>query len=135
MLKAFRGFLLSFNYFMLLKMIVICEQFITVCIFTGLLSSMTSFMPSISSRTLTMLFSIMTFLIVAYSNEVPVYLQHHIFVKSLLRWIQQGPPLLPSEVYMHIILGQCICVASSEFAWTSLTVPISSPLSITYQQL
>ena len=44
---------------------------------------------------------------VTYSSEIPVVLQHDIFVKSLLRWVKQGP-LLPSEVDMNIIKGQCI---------------------------
>ena len=42
-----------------------------------------------------------------YSNEVPVGLQHHIFVETLLWRIQQSPFFL-SEVHMHIIIGQCI---------------------------
>ena len=39
-----------------------------------------------------------------YSIEVPVGLQHHIFVEILLRRIQQSPLFL-SEVHMHVIIG------------------------------
>ena len=42
-----------------------------------------------------------------YSIEVPVGLQHHIFVETLLWRIQQSPFFL-SEVHIHIIIGQCI---------------------------
>ena len=42
-----------------------------------------------------------------YNSEVPVGLQHHIFVETLLGRIQQIP-LFPSEVHMHIIISHCI---------------------------
>lgn len=44
---------------------------------------------------------------IAYSSEVHIGLQHHIFIKILLRKIQQSP-IFPSEVNMHIIIGHCI---------------------------
>ena len=49
----------------------------------------------------------MVFPSVAYNSEVPVGLQHHIFVETLLGRIQQIP-LFPSEVHMHIIISHCI---------------------------
>ena len=42
-----------------------------------------------------------------YNSEVPVGLQHHIFVETLLGRIQQIP-LFPSEVHVHIIISHCI---------------------------
>ena len=42
-----------------------------------------------------------------YNREVPVGLQHHIFVETLLGRIQQIP-LFPSEVHMHIVKSHCI---------------------------
>ena len=42
-----------------------------------------------------------------YSIEVPVGLQHDIFVELLLRRIQQSPLLL-SEVHMHVLISHCI---------------------------
>ena len=42
-----------------------------------------------------------------YGSEVPVGLQHYIFVEILLERIQQNP-LFPSKVNMHIIIGHCI---------------------------
>ena len=52
-------------------------------------------------------FNMMVFPSVAYNSEVPVGLQHHIFVETLLGRIQQIP-LFPSEVHMHIIISHCI---------------------------
>ena len=42
-----------------------------------------------------------------YSIEVPVGLQHDMFVELLLRRIQQSPLLL-SEVHMHVLISHCI---------------------------
>ena len=42
-----------------------------------------------------------------YSTEVPVGLQHDIFVELLLGRIQQSPLLL-SEVHMHVLISHCI---------------------------
>jgi hypothetical protein len=45
--------------------------------------------------------------IITYTSKVPVGFQHHIFVETLLRRIQQNP-LFPREVHMHILIGHCI---------------------------
>jgi len=42
-----------------------------------------------------------------YSTEVPIGLQHDIFVELLLEGIQQSPLLL-SEVHMHILISHCL---------------------------
>lgn len=54
----------------------------------------------------------MVFPNVAYSSEIPVGLQHHIFVETLLGRIQQNPFFL-SEVHMHIVIAHCIHVVAS----------------------
>ena len=120
-LNNFIGFLSSMNSFMPLRIMVICKGFTTFITFIRLLSSGTSFMPSTSSRALTMFFSRMGFPIVAYGTEVPVGLQHHIFVETLLGRIQQNPFFL-SEVHMHIIIAHCIHALSPTVADTSDSV-------------
>ena len=105
MLDISIGFLSSMNSFMSLVMTLKYIGFLpTLNKLRGLLFSMTSFIPSTSSRTLKMVFNIMVFPNVADSSEIPVGLQHHISVEILLRRIQQSPLFL-SEVHMHIIIG------------------------------